>query len=148
MPNSLMTHRAKHPDTLAASGLRLTQSRRVIADILFQNQSFHFSAEEVAIAAKKAGHRLSLATVYNTLNDFAARGIIRQLSIAGGPTLFDTCTGDHHHFHVAADNRVIDIESGEVAFSRLPKPPSGHRIVNIDVVISLEKSTTPADGGG
>lgn len=125
-------------DLLDAAGLRSTRPRRAIADILFGKSYHHFTADEIFAAAMEAGQRLSLATVYNTLSEFAAHGLIRRLATAGGPAQFDIGTGDHHHFHIEADNRVIDIEPSEIAFARLPEPPKGYRIANIDVVIRLE----------
>lgn len=125
-------------DLLDAAGLRSTRPRRAIAEVLFGRSFHHFTADDIFAAAMQAGQRLSLATVYNTLSEFAAHGLIRRLATAGGPAQFDIGTGDHHHFHVEADNRMIDIEPEEIAFARLPEPPQGYRIANIDVVIRLE----------
>ncbi|MFT3688947.1 Fur family transcriptional regulator [Paenirhodobacter sp.] len=123
---------------LDGAGLRSTRPRRAIADILFGRSYYHFTADEIFAVAAETGQRLSMATIYNTLNEFAAHGLIRRLATAGGPAQFDIGTGDHHHFHVEADNRVIDIEPEEIAFARLPEPPQGYRIANIDVMIRLE----------
>lgn len=140
-PSPSKTNRVPAPgDPLTASGLRITRPRRAIADILFKNSYHHFTAEEVMATAQETGQRLSLATVYNTLNDFAAHGLVRRLATAGGPAQFDTGPGDHHHFHVEADNRVIDIPPDQIAFTRIPVPPPGYRVVNIDVVIRIERS--------
>ncbi|MFE3839113.1 Fur family transcriptional regulator [Pseudogemmobacter sonorensis] len=132
---------------LDTAGLRSTRPRRAIAEILFGQSYHHFTADEIFAAAMEAGQRLSLATVYNTLSEFAAHGLIRRLATAGGPAQFDIGTGDHHHFHVEADNRVIDIEPEEIAFARLPEPPHGYRIANIDVVIRLEPVAQQCTGG-
>jgi Fur family iron response transcriptional regulator len=94
---------------LARSGLRVTRPRKAIADILFKGGYHHFTADEVLAATRDAKHSLSLATVYNTLNDFAAHGLVRRLATTCGPSQFDTSLGDHHHFHVESDGRVIDI---------------------------------------
>ncbi|NPD15014.1 transcriptional repressor [Xinfangfangia sp. D13-10-4-6] len=131
---------------LDGAGLRSTRPRRAIAAILFGRSYHHFTAEEIFAVAAETGQRLSMATVYNTLNEFAAHGLIRRLATAGGPAQFDIGTGDHHHFHVEADNRVIDIPPEEISFARLPEPPQGYRIANIDVVIRLEPER-PRDTG-
>lgn len=133
-------------ELLNGAGLRSTRPRRAIADILFGRSYHHFTAEEIFAAALETGQRLSLATVYNTLTEFAAHGLIRRLATAGGPAQFDIGTGDHHHFHVEADNRVIDIAPDQISFARLPEPPQGYRIANIDVVIRLEPAR-PRDTG-
>ncbi|RWR05255.1 transcriptional repressor [Sinirhodobacter populi] len=131
---------------LEAAGLRVTRSRRAIADILFGKSYHHFTADEIFAAAMETGQRLSLATVYNTLSDFAAHGLIRRLATVGGAAQFDIGTGDHHHFHIEADNRMIDIPPDEIGFARLPVPPQGYRIANIDVVIRLEPAPPQHQG--
>lgn len=137
---------AVDPDLLSGSALRSTRPRRAIAGILFSKSYHHFTADEIFAAASDAGHRLSLATVYNTLNEFAAHGLIRRLATAGGPAQFDIGTGDHHHFHIEAAGRVIDIAPDEIAFARLPDPPPGFRVANIDVVIRLEPLDPQREG--
>lgn len=133
------TGQKRPADLLEAAELRVTRPRLAIAGILFEHSYHHFTADEVLAAVQRTGLRLSQATVYNTLNDFATHGLVRRIATAGGVAQFDTNTGDHHHFHIEADNRVIDIPPDQIAFARLPEPPSGYRIANIDVLIRLEQ---------
>ena len=71
---------AQFPDSLSARlqacGVRPTAQRlRVAAMLLTRPQ--HMTAEQLAAALRSDGCRISKATVYNTLNLFAAQGVIR-----------------------------------------------------------------------
>ena len=50
---------------------------------------------------------------------------------------------DHHHFFFEDTGRLLDIP-GELAVSRLPKPPAGATIRRIDVIIRVDRNPAPA----
>ena len=79
---------------------------------------------------------MSLATVYNALNQFTEAGLLRSFGIEGRATHFDTNTYDHHHF-VTERGEVIDIPGGALEVAELPEPPEGMEIAHVDVVIRL-----------
>src|SRR5256884_8793431 len=83
--------------------------------------------------------RVSKATVYNTLNLFAAHGLIRQLSVDGSRAWFDSNVEPHYHFHDLESGALIDVPVPAVAFSSLPVPPPGTEVAGIDLVIRLRK---------
>ena len=85
----------------------------------------------------RAGVKVSLATVYNTLHQFTDAGMLRILAVEGSRTYFDTNTSDHHHFYIEGENRVVDICSPPVSLVNVPEPPEGMEIANIDIVIRL-----------
>ncbi|WP_457825730.1 Fur family transcriptional regulator, partial [Staphylococcus aureus] len=62
---------------LSDCGIRPTAQRVQIALLLLAAPQ-HLSAEQILASLWAAGARVSKATVYNTLNLFAARGLIRQ----------------------------------------------------------------------
>jgi Fur family iron response transcriptional regulator len=80
---------AKVASRLSACGIRITEQRLQIASILLSAPQ-HLSAEQIAEALRREGARVSKATVYNTLNLFAAHGLIRQLSVDGDCAWFDS----------------------------------------------------------
>ena len=90
----------------------------------------------------RAGARVSKATVYNTLNLFAARGLIRQLSVDGDCAWFDSNIAPHYHFRDEQTGALQDVEPRDVQFSRLPEPPEGMEVAGIDVVIRLRRRTS------
>ena len=49
------------------------------------------------------GIKVSLATVYNTLNQFTESGLMREVVVAPGKSYFDTNIEDHHHFFYEDD---------------------------------------------
>jgi Fur family iron response transcriptional regulator len=67
----------------------------------------HPSADQVWARVRTSFPMISRATVYNTLNLFVAKGLLRELILAEGRLVYDPNTGPHHHF--------IDDDTGEIA---------------------------------
>ena len=123
---------------LRASQLRPTQQRLALARLLFTGQDRHVTAERLHDEALRAGAQLSLATVYNTLNQFTQAGLLRLVIVDGAKIHFDTNTGDHHHFYVEDEDMLIDIPGRDVRIDGLPKAPAGTEIQRVDVVVRLK----------
>ena len=123
---------------LRAAGLRPTQQRVALARLLFDGHDRHVTAELLHGEALSAGASLSLATVYNTLNQFTQAGLLRQVIVDGARIHFDTNTGDHHHFYLEGEDRLIDIPGRDVRIDGLPKAPNGTEILRVDVVVRLK----------
>jgi len=123
---------------LADCGIRPTAQRVRIAMLLLSAPQ-HLSAEQILAQLRTTGARVSKATVYNTLNLFAAHGLIRQLSVDGSRAWFDSNVDPHYHFHDLTTGTLIDVPVPAVEFSRLPPPPSGTEVAGIDLVIRLRK---------
>ena len=123
---------------LSGCGIRPTAQRVRIASLLLSAPQ-HLSAEQILANLRSSGARVSKATVYNTLNLFASRGLIRQLSVDGSRAWFDSNVDPHYHFHDLASGALIDVPVPEVEFSRLPAPPPGTEVAGIDLVIRLRK---------
>ncbi len=123
---------------LAECGIRPTGQRVRIAALLLSAPQ-HLSAEQILDNLRSAGARVSKATVYNTLNLFAERGLIRQLSVDGSRAWFDSNVDAHYHFHDLTTGALIDVPVPDVEFSRLPAPPPGTEVAGVDVVIRLRK---------
>ena len=83
---------------LSDCGIRPTGQRVRIASLLLSAPQ-HLSAEQILESLRGTGARVSKATVYNTLNLFAERGLIRQLSVDGSRAWFDSNVDAHYHFH-------------------------------------------------
>ncbi len=125
---------------LSDCGIRPTGQRVRIAALLLSAPQ-HLSAEQILDSLRAAGARVSKATVYNTLNLFAERGLIRQLSVDGSRAWFDSNVDAHYHFHDLSNGSLIDVPVPDVEFSRLPAPPPGTEVAGIDVVIRLRKKS-------
>ena len=125
-------------DRLRTAGLRPTRQRVALARLLFRNGDWHLTAEELHAAAGKARIPVSLATVYNTLNQFTAAGLLREVAIEGERTYFDTNTSNHFHYYLEAEKRLVDIPADNLTLNGLPPVPEGTRICRVDVIVRLE----------
>jgi len=128
---------------LTACGIRPTAQRVQIAALLLSADQ-HLSAEQILASLGARGMHVSKATVYNTLNLFAASGLIRQLSIDGERTWFDSNTAAHYHFHDVDGGELIDVPVPDVEFSRLPTIPDGMELAGIDLVIRVRRKQAEA----
>ena len=105
--------------------------------LLFGNGDRHVTAEILHEEAVKAGERVSLATVYNTLHQFERAGLLREIAIGGQRAYFDTNISNHNHFFVEAEGRLVDIPGSSIRVDGLPEPPEHLEISHIDVVVRL-----------
>lgn len=128
---------------LEAHGILPTAQRLRIAGVLLAAPQ-HMSAEQLLAQLKGGGGRVSKATVYNTLNLFASRGLIRPLSVDGTRAWFDSNVEAHYHFHNVDSGALTDVAVPEVEFSRLPAAPEGMEVAGIDLVIRLRKAVPRA----
>jgi Fur family iron response transcriptional regulator len=125
---------------LLGHGVRPTAQRLRIASLLLGKPQ-HLSADQVLAGLRGLGLRVSKATIYNTLNLFAASGLIRQLSVGGDRSWFDSNTDAHYHFHDMDSGALMDVSLSDVEFQRLPEPPPGMQVDGIDLVIRLRRRT-------
>lgn len=135
-------------DCLKAAGLRPTRQRLMLGHILFGEHQGHTTADQLHRETIRLGARMSLATVYNTLNQFAGAGLLSKVNLDGEHSYFDVNTGDHYHFHVPETGLLLDISLEELTFASLPAPPQGYRLSKIDVLIQLEPVAAEAMGTG
>jgi Fur family transcriptional regulator, iron response regulator len=126
------------PARLVAAGLRPTRQRVALGELLFGKGDRHVTAERLFDEAMAAQMPVSLATVYNTLHQFTAAGLLREIAVDGARVYFDTNTSEHHHFLFEDDGELFDIPSS-VAVANLPAPPAGLQIARIDVVVRLRR---------
>jgi Fur family iron response transcriptional regulator len=122
---------------LRAAGLRPTRQRLALARLLFENGDRHITADELHAEAEAEGVGVSLATVYNTLNQFTAAGLLRAVAVEAGRAYFDTNTSDHHHFYFEEGGRLVDIPAADLTIRGVPAAPSGTDIARVDVIVRL-----------
>ncbi len=127
------------PARLISAGLRPTRQRVALGELLFGRGDRHVTAERLFEEATAARLSVSLATVYNTLHQFTAAGILREIAVDGARVYFDTNTSEHHHFLVEDDGELLDIPGSTMAGLDLPKPPEGLKLARIDVVVRLRR---------
>ncbi|MCC8428980.1 iron response transcriptional regulator IrrA [Reyranella aquatilis] len=125
--------------SLRAAGLRPTRQRVALARILFESGHRHVTAEGLHAEVKASRMPVSLATVYNTLNQFRDAGLLREVVVSPGRSYFDTNTGDHHHFFVETDGELHDFPSDTVTVAGLPALPSGTSLSRVDVIVRVRR---------
>ena len=137
------TERETRLDAAAArlkeAGLRPTRQRLELARLLFTGMDRHVTAEILAEEGARAGVKVSLATVYNTLHQFQAAGLLRQVVVDASRSYFDTNVGDHQHFFVESEGVLIDIPGEEISVSGVPAAPPGLSIDRVDVVVRVKR---------
>ena len=128
-----------HTDKLRASGLRPTKQRLAISKVLFdRKETFHFTIEKLKkIVEKNSKKKISLATLYNTVHAFKERGYLKEISLKGNKTFFDTNIKNHHHFYDEDMSQLVDIEDKNISINYLPKTPSGKKIKSVEVLVKI-----------
>lgn len=126
-------------EMLQSVGLRPTRQRMALSWLLFGKGDRHLTAEMLYEEATQAKVPVSLATVYNTLNQLTEAGLLRQVSVDGTKTYFDTNTTTHHHFYVEGNHELVDIPNPNLVLQTMPEVPDGYEISRIDMVVRLRK---------
>ena len=126
---------------LAEAGLRPTRQRMSLGWLLFAKGARHLTAEHLYEEAQSSRVSISLATIYNSLQQFTEAGLLREIAVDGTRTYFDTDTGGHHHFLL--DGVLIDIPEVKVDRMTLPFPPAGKRVAQIEVIVRLGDASAP-----
>ena len=97
---------------LQAKGKRMTSQRALLLRII-QGSSGHLDADEIYRQARERDPRISLSTVYRTLNLLKELDLVKELH-------FDE---EHHHYEMAADavhHHLVCTECGRVVEFQSP----------------------------
>ena len=147
-----MQHPAPAPtvvERLRRVGLRPIRAKETrwrvsLARLLFDGDDRHVTAEQLHGEALAAAIRVSLATIYNTLHQFTAAGLMREVVVEPGRSYFDTNIDDHHHFFCESTGHLQDIPGELVRVGELPRPPKGAAIQRVDVIIRIRQEDRSA----
>jgi Fe2+ or Zn2+ uptake regulation protein len=140
---SLKLVSADLPETLKAHGIQPSAQRVAVAEFILQTDE-HPTADAVWSKVRRRFPMISRATVYNTLNLFVEKGLVRQLVLAEGSVVFDPKTERHHHFIDEATGAIYDIPWGALRVSNVDSL-RGFGVREYQVVIRGEKLK---EGGG
>jgi Fur family iron response transcriptional regulator len=127
-------------EKLRGAGLRPTRQRMELAAHLFRGPDRHVTAESLHDEVAGAGIKVSLATVYNTLHQFTAAGLLRQVVVDAARGYFDTNTGDHQHFFLEEEGTLIDIPGESITVAGVPSAPPGLAVDRVDVVVRVKRA--------
>ena len=95
------------------------------------------SADQILTTLRETGNRISKATVYNTLNLFSRRGVVREVAIDPTRLVYDSTLHPHHHFYNTDTNELTDFDSPDLPISGLPKLPEGMTLESVDLIIRI-----------
>ena len=93
-------------DKCVAKGVRLTDQRKLIAEIM-SNSNDHPDVDELHKRVNKIDKKISIATVYRTVKLFEESGIVEKHDFKGGKARYEEAPKEHH-------DHLIDINSGEI----------------------------------
>jgi Fur family iron response transcriptional regulator len=116
--------------------IRPTAQRLEIAAVLLC-QPQHLSADQVMARVNKNAAIVSKATVYNTLNLFAEKGLIREVIIESGKVFYDSNTDVHHHIYNEDTGMLLDVAATEMTIENIPDLPEGTVQSGVDVIIRV-----------
>ncbi len=106
--------------SLRAHGIQPSAQRVAVAQYVLGTED-HPSADRVFRRVRKGFPMVSRATVYNTLNLFVEKGLLRAFVLAPGKIVFDPNTESHHHFIDEATGEILDVPWDAVSVSRLER---------------------------
>ena len=126
---------------LRSSNLRPTKQRLKICQFLFDRKNtFHFTVETLNKKINKNGAtKVSLATIYNTVEAFTSAGYLKEILTSKNKSYYDTNIKSHHHFYDEGSKELTDIHYSQIKLSKIPVPPKGKKIKNLEVVIRIQK---------
>ena len=129
-------------DKLRSSGLRPTKQRLQICKALFhRKETFHFTVQDLSkIIQKKFNSKISLATVYNTVESFKKKGFLKEITINSDKNYYDTNISDHHHFFDESSKELIDLHLNDVGKIILKKNIPGKKIKSVEVLVKIENN--------
>lgn len=133
-------------ERLKRHGLRPTRQRLALVKLLFDRGDRHLTADQLQAEAAAAGVKVSLATIYNTLNQFTAAGVLREVIVESGRSYFDTNTSDHHHVLIEPGGELLDIPADNVQLTGLPPLPEGTSLRRVDVILRVARDTNKVVG--
>jgi Fur family iron response transcriptional regulator len=113
-----------------------TRQRVEIAEFLFKKQQ-HLSAENILEGVNEKGHRVSRATVYNSMGLFANKGLIREVLIDRERVFYDSNNSLHHHIYNMDTGELMDVEDNGIEIKGLPEMIDGARVVDTDVIVRV-----------
>jgi Fur family transcriptional regulator, ferric uptake regulator len=93
-------------DLCIERGMKMTEQRRVIAEVLSDSVD-HPDVEQVYARSVKIDPRISIATVYRTVRLFEEAGLLDRLDFGDGRARYEQTSDDHH-------DHLIDVKSGEI----------------------------------
>lgn len=124
-------------EVLTKRGVFPTPQRLDVAQVILSRPQ-HLSADQIIAGTRKMGSRVSKATVYNTLNLFCQRGLVRTVEVDPSRLFYDSTIEPHHHFYNLETGELVDIPPDGVTLHVNTPLPEGTEQAGVDVVIRVK----------
>jgi Fur family transcriptional regulator, iron response regulator len=113
-----------------------THQRIEIAHALF-SRGEHLSADQILAIVNDRHSETSKATVYNTLNLFLGKGLIREVIVDPNKVFYDPNTQPHHHLYNVDTGELIDVDAAAISVSGLPQLPEGMVAEGVEIIVRV-----------
>lgn len=101
--------------SLRKVGLKVTQPRIRILELLEGQRNKHLTADDIYRALAGEDEDIGLATVYRVLNQFEAAGLVIKHNFEGGQAYYELDSGKHHDHMVCVETgKVTEFVSEEI----------------------------------
>ncbi len=112
-------------------------AQRIDVGLVILARPQHLSADQIIAGLRVNGSRVSKATVYNTLNLFCERGLLKTVEVDPTRQFYDSSVDAHHHFYNVDTGELTDIPLGAVTLNLNTALPPGTEQAGIDVVVRV-----------
>ena len=137
--NQVLTHQQQDlPAILRRHGINPTAQRVTIAEVLLAKYQ-HMSADQVLQAVNNKQASVSKATVYNTLNLFSEKGLIKPVIIDPSKVFYDSNITAHYHIYNEDSGELFDLEAHSLNISGIPELPENTVENGIDVIVRVRQ---------
>lgn len=124
---------------LEQHGVLVTSPRLEIAELVLAKPQ-HLSADQILSGMRARGSRVSKATVYNTMNLFSERGLIRTVEVDPERQYYDSTSTPHHHFYNVDTGELTDIPLDAVDLTIDTELPAGTEREGVEVVVRVRSA--------
>ena len=128
-------------DVLRGHAINPTHQRIEIAHAIF-SRGEHLSADQILALVNDRASETSKATVYNTLNLFVGKKLIREVIVDPSKVFYDPNTTPHHHFYNIDTGALTDIDARDIRVTGLPALPQDMATEGIDIIVRIRASAT------
>jgi len=120
-------------------GVLPTPQRLEVADVLLSKPQ-HLSADQIIERLREEKSSVSKATVYNTLNLFEKRGLVKECVVDPERRFYDSTTQPHHHFYNADTGELSDIPMSDIEVNGLPQLPAGTQLLGTELIVRVRNT--------
>ena len=123
-------------------GVLPTAQRLDVGEVILSSPQ-HASADQIIARIRERGSKASKATVYNTLNLFCERGLLRTVHVDPSRQYYDPTIEPHHHFYNVDTRELTDIDPNAIDLQIKMPLPEGTERAGVEVIIRVRDSRDP-----